>query len=317
MSIITLPADLLSRAANREDAQAIAEINAGYELAMSGTIESTSSDVRELWDDNQMDLASDTCVVTTAQGKLVGYIGVAGNRRGVMLDVHTTVHPDYRQLPLFASLFQFADQRTCALLEADTTRPRRAYTYSFTPAQTTLLQQQGYQVDTSDYRMGIILEEAPPAPQPLSGVTIRTFISGQEERAVHAVIAEAFPDIDGKPYRSYEEWYPGIFESRTSFDPSMLYVALVDNQIVGTVLSRVYPEVHEGYIWQLGMCRAWRKRGIAQQLLRTAFAEFYRRGITRIMLDVDSNNPTGAHQLYASVGLHKRSQVDCMYKLFA
>jgi len=162
--------------------------------------------------------------------------------------------------------------------------------------------------------MEITLDKAPTQPESLTGITIRSFEPGREERAVYAVIAEAFPDIDGKPYREYKDWYTEISEQSSSFEPEMLYVAVAEGQIVGTLLCRIYPEDHAGYIGQLAVRRAWRRRGIALQLLRTAFSEYYRRGMPTIQLNVDMKNQTGAHTLYTQVGMHRRSQVDRMEK---
>ncbi len=179
------------------------------------------------------------------------------------------------------------------------------------------LEQAGYVVENSDYRMEISFTDdaPPPTPQQLQGITIRPFIADKEERAVYDVIAEAFPDIDGKPYRPFEGWYESVFEKSTSFEPSMLYVALVDNSIVGTTLCRIYPEDAAGYIWQVAVLRSQRGRGIARQLLLTAFDEYYRRGIRRVELHVDAASQTGSHQLYAKVGMSKRSQVDKLVKM--
>ncbi len=162
--------------------------------------------------------------------------------------------------------------------------------------------------------MEATLQEAPAEPAKLAEISIRRFQQGQEERAVYEVIAEAFPDIDGKPYRPYEEWYPRIFETSTSFEPEMFYVAVAAGQIVGCILCRVYPEDHSGYIWQLAVRRNWRRKGIALQLLQTAFGEYYRRGMFTVQLSVDKKNPTGAHTLYAQAGMYKRSQMDKMVK---
>ena len=176
------------------------------------------------------------------------------------------------------------------------------------------LEQDGYSVESSDYRMEISFTDAPPTPQQTQGITIRPFVAGKEERAVYDVIAQAFPDIDGKPYRPFEDWYKSVFEKSTSFEPSMLYVALVDNLIVGTTLCRIYPEDAAGYIWQVAVLRFQRGRGIGRQLLLTAFGEYYRRGIRRVELSVDSESQTGSHQLYAKVGMSRRSKVDKMVK---
>jgi ribosomal protein S18 acetylase RimI-like enzyme len=49
--------------------------------------------------------------------------------------------------------------------------------------------------------------------------------------------------------------------------------------------------------------RPWRGRGLGRALLLHTFAEFQRRGMNRISLGVDAENPTGATRLYESVGM--------------
>ena len=320
MTYTPLPQNLLVRSAHRDDAQAIVDINSNsaHELTETGTTESTVNDVFELWDNERMALDTNTRVLTTQNGELVAYTGIAATNRGIMLDVHTTVHPSYQdQTSILAYLYQFVDERARSLCAENPALPHQLYTWSFTSTTKQALEQEGYTVDSSEYRMEITFtDDIPPsAPQPLQGITIRPFVAGKEERDVYNVIASAFPDIDGKPYRPFEEWYTNVFEKSTSFDPSMLYVALVDNQIVGIILSRNYPEDAEGYIWQVAVLRMHRGRGIARQLLLTAFNEYYRRGVRHVELGVDSESQTGSHQLYAKVGMHKRTQVDKMIKV--
>ncbi len=317
MTTITLPENLIARPATRDDAQAISDINAGYEFAAFGETESTVSDVFEFWDNEQVDLAINTCAIATQNGELIGYTGVAAERRRVVLDVHTTVHPNYEEQSAVASyLLQFSEQRAHALYEATPTLPHSLHAWSFTSTTRQLLEKHGYVVVHSDYRMEIRFDAIPVTPEPLQDITIRPFIPGKEERAVYDVIAEAFPDIDGKPYRPYDEWYENIFKKGSSFEPSMLYVAIAQDQVVATTTCRIYPEAQDGYIGQVAVRRAWRKHGIALQLLRTVFNEYYRRGIRYVQLDVNSQNATGAQELYALAGMHRRSQVDSMEKTF-
>lgn len=316
MTNIILLGGVIVRAVTRDDAQAISDLNSTYELAAFGATESTVSDVFEFWDSEQMELATNTCVIATQNGELIGYTGVAVRPNRITLDVHTVVHPSYQELPIASYLLQFAEQRAKTLYEATPSLPHNLHAWSFTPTTGHLLEKHGYVIDHSDYRMEIRFDEAPTVPEPLQGITIRPFVPGQEERAVYEVIAEAFPDIDGKPYRPYDEWYENVFKKSSSFEPSMLYVAIAESQIVGTTLCRIYPEQQDGYIWQVAVRRAWRKHGIALQLLRTAFGEYYRRGVRHVQLDVNSQNATGAQVLYARAGMHRRSQVDSMVKTF-
>ena len=56
-----------------------------------------------------------------------------------------------------------------------------------------------------------------------------------------------------------------------------------------------------GFVGMIGIAEAWRRRGLGRALLLHAFREFWARGITRVTLGVDSENPTGATRLYESV----------------
>ena len=42
---------------------------------------------------------------------------------------------------------------------------------------------------------------------------------------------------------------------------------------------------------------------MGEALLKTAFAEFFRRGERRVALQVDAQSPTGATRLYERVGM--------------
>ena len=51
-------------------------------------------------------------------------------------------------------------------------------------------------------------------------------------------------------------------------------------------------------------------------MLLHTFGEFYRRGVNRISLGVDAENPTGATQLYESVGMHVELEDAVFEKMF-
>lgn len=314
MTSIIFPPGFVTRPATLQDAEAIAAMNVEIELVMLGVSESAAVDVLEFWQDRDVNLENDTLTVTTPAGELVGYTSVARTRRGMMLDANTAIRLSYQEQPIGAYLLQFAEERARALLDAYPEVLRTLYTWSFTGDMSKLLAQEGFKVESSDYRMRIIFVEPPTAPRLIEGVTIRPFIPDQEERAIYNVVAETFPDIDGKPYRSYEDWYEGMFEKNSSADPSMFYVAIADGEVVGVTLCRIYPQEHSGHVSQVGVRRPWRKRGIALALISTSFNEYYRRGVREVLLDMDSTNQTGAWDLYHRAGMHVRSQVDYMTK---
>lgn len=312
MTSTTLPGNLALRPATEDDVQAIAEGMIAEELAETGKSDTTVNEINELWTDEETDRENDTRVLVTAEGQVIGYVGLSAHD-GFMLDPHLHVRMQYRERGLEHHLLQFAEQRARERVRADPSLERTIWTYSFSPTRTALLLQEGYTVASSDLRMQIILHDVPPAPTPLDDITIRPYIPGKDERAIHYVVQEAFRDIGGHPYRPFEEWEEGVLK-RSSFDPSLLFVAVAGDEIVGVVICRSYPDVHQGFINQVAVQRSWRKRGIALQLLYTAFGAYYRRGMNDIILDVDAENPTGAHELYRRAGMHPIMQVDRMGK---
>jgi len=90
---------------------------------------------------------------------------------------------------------------------------------------------------------------------------------------------------------------------RESFDPSLWFLALQGNEIVGLVLNVYAHETNTGWVDHLGVRPAWRNKGIGKSLLLHAFGEFHRRGVRRVRLSVDSKSLTGAPRLYQSAGM--------------
>ncbi len=60
--------------------------------------------------------------------------------------------------------------------------------------------------------------------------------------------------------------------------------------------------VREGWVGQLGVRRAWRRRGLATALLVRSMEAFRAAGLEAATLGVDTENPTGALGIYERVG---------------
>src|SRR5450631_1880030 len=116
MADLSLPAGLIARPATQADALAVADLNVESELAELGSSESTLGDVLEFWNLEHTDLATNTCLVSTLAGEVVGYSGVALAKEGVMLDVHTGVRLAYQESDLEGSLLLWAEERAEKLL---------------------------------------------------------------------------------------------------------------------------------------------------------------------------------------------------------
>ncbi len=159
-----------------------------------------------------------------------------------------------------------------------------------------LFAQRGYGEVRRFWEMAIDLDGEPSEP----AAAIETF---EEEDAVgfHAALEEAFEDHWEPHPESFEDWWKRQ-RARTNFDPSLWFVIRDGDEIAAVVRNEL--RTGAGYVGALGVRRPWRGRGYGRALLLQSFREFQRRGSTRVTLGVDAANPTGATQLYESVGMH-------------
>lgn len=164
------------------------------------------------------------------------------------------------------------------------------------PAASALFRAHGYREVRRFYEMAIHLDRAPQAP----GLPIETFVE-RDARAFHDALDEAFQDHWEHHGVAFEEWWER-HTSSPNFDPSLWFL-IRDGDEIAAVARNEANRNGGGYIGALGVRRPWRGRGYAKALLLHSFREFYERGLPRVTLGVDAENPTGATHLYERVGM--------------
>lgn len=139
------------------------------------------------------------------------------------------------------------------------------------------------------------------APELPAGVTLRTATDTDADwHTLYDVVEIAFRDHYGHRPTSYDEF---VADARPEIsDYSLVWIASVEGHPAAALLGFEKPS--EGYVGTLGTLREFRSRGLGRLLLRTAFAEFARRGHDLSTLHVDLSNPTGAVHVYESAGMH-------------
>ena len=133
------------------------------------------------------------------------------------------------------------------------------------------------------------------APPP--GISLRPFRSG-DEQATFQLTEDAFMQWQARR-RSYAEW-SRLTIGRETFAPGLSPLAFDGSRLVGAVLSLDRPG-GQGHIVRVAVERAYRRRGIAQALLRQAFGDFARAGKRSCGLVTHSG--TGARGVYEKVGM--------------
>lgn len=164
-----------------------------------------------------------------------------------------------------------------------------------------LLAGRGYREVRRFWEMTIELGDDPPSdPQLPEGFRIEPF-SSELARAFHGALEEAFAEHWEFQPAPFEKWWERQI-AKPDHDPSLWFLVRTDEDVVAA--TRNDPERSGGgWIGAIGVCPAWRGRGLAKALLLHSFREFHRRGQRRVGLGVDSENATGATKLYESVGM--------------
>ena len=164
-----------------------------------------------------------------------------------------------------------------------------------------LLTAHGYRDVRHFFEMAIELEAAPDPP----GLPVEPFRE-EDARAFHAALDEAFQDHWEHHGRPFEDWW-ARHAKNPNFDPSLWFV-IRDGDEIAAVTRNEANRNGGGYIGAIGVRRPWRGKGYAKALLLHSFREFFARGLSRVTLGVDAENPTGATHLYERVGMHVESE---------
>ena len=155
----------------------------------------------------------------------------------------------------------------------------------------------GYRDVRHFFTMAIELTERPEAPsfgiEPVAEEDVKDF---------YDALDESFQDHWEHHSTPFEEWWER-HGANPNLDLSLWYL-IRDGDEIAAVARNEANRNGGGYIGALGVRRPWRGKGYAKALLLHAFREFYDRGLRRVTLGVDAENPTGATHLYERVGMH-------------
>ena len=164
-------------------------------------------------------------------------------------------------------------------------------------AAAALMTAHGYRDVRHFFEMAIEQTEPPP-PVELPVEAMRE----EDAQAFHAALDEAFQDHWEHHSRPFDEWWE-THRKNPNLDLSVWFM-IRDGDEIAAVTRNEGNRNGGGYIGAIGVRRAWRGKGYAKALLLHSFRAFYERGMPRVTLGVDAENPTGATHLYERVGMH-------------
>ena len=305
-----LPDGFTTRPAAAADLPELAALDAAHTRRAVGTALRTENEIRIEWKAPTFEPSTDSRIVLSADGAIVGWCEVYDSAP------HT-------QMPTRLRLLPGSDERVARVLVSwavdrartgamDAPAGERAVmtqgAYEGDPEATVRLEAMGFRYVRSFLRMRVEMDRQPPAPEWPDGITVRTLVPGDDDRAAVVALRDAFRDhwgyVDTPLEEDLEEWRQWIHEDR-DFDTDLWFLATDGNEIAG--LCQCYPFCGEdrttGLVDELGVRPPWRRRGLATALLRHAFVAFYDRGVPNVELGVDAESPTGATRLYERAGM--------------
>lgn len=274
-----------------EDAEAVAE------LFVSTFGEARHIDAEEIrsWFDNA-ELEPAWLRVLEENGRISGYGDIWPEPRELALDVAAPGRWDV-----------FLDWAEAEARELGTPRVRTVPPEGHELAR--VCEARGYRYWRSSFTMEIELVGEVSAAAP-DGFELGEYRDEHRDRLL-AALNESFaadPFFHAVTPSNFGEFY---LRSR-GYDPALWTLAWAGDELAGFALAYFQHGADEtlGWVGTLGVRERWRRRGLGEALLRTAFAKLADRGLRRVGLGVDAENVTGALRLYERAGMRKVGQSD-------
>ena len=250
---------------------------------------------------------------------LAGYAHLGPAEPGGGRSGELVVHPGHRR-------HGFGMALVWAVLAEPDALPVRLWAHGDLPAAAGLATAAGFTRVRALWQMRRSLAEPVAEPRLPAGVTLRTFVPGQDEDAWLTVNARAFahhPEqgrwtADDLRHREAEAW----------FNPAGFFLAERDGHLAGFHWTKVHQPRDGaggqddggtrdgggpvGEVYVVGVDPAEQGTGLGKALTLTGLRYLRDRGLPTVMLYVDEDNPA-AIRLYGSLGF-EHTGTDVMYR---
>jgi ribosomal protein S18 acetylase RimI-like enzyme len=274
------------------DAEAVLAVILARDVADLGVPDFTLEDLRSDWASPGLTLEHDARVVGR-NGAVGGYAVLLGDDAVVIVHPEAEGEGNGTVLRLWAEA-RAAERGTAVL---------RQFAYGANDGARAHLRAGGYAPVQHYFRLRADLADVPPAPD----APLRTFERARDEAAVHALIQEAFAEIDGHEFQPLEKWRAKTIE-KVGHDPSLWLLLEDEEGLAGAALGERW-EADTGYVAELAVAGRARGRGHGRTLLLGLFEAFRRAGLAHAELSVHGRNRS-ALRLYESVGMRPTWQAE-------
>ncbi|KZE89281.1 GNAT family N-acetyltransferase [Microbacterium sp. TNHR37B] len=313
----THPAIAGWRTATPDDIDAIHGVQAAADAVDHPTWITPREDIADAFDLSYIDHGRDTVIAVTPEGEAVAFscAMLHPSREGTLtVTISGAVHPAWRRRGIGTAALRWSYVRAREqLAEAIADAPPgewdlqiKVYAEESTPDVVTIAEPLGLRVERWFTTMVRDMSIAPPHPTIPDGVELIPYTA---DRALDVLAArnDAFRDHWGSLPTTEESWRK--FVDGEFLRPDLSRLALdADGRVVGLCLASVNRSDWEtlgashAYIDLIGVVRDHRRRGLAPAVIAASLAAIAEEGLSKVVLDVDTENPSGAHALYERLG---------------
>jgi mycothiol synthase len=297
---MALPDGYQLRAPAASDLDAVAAVLMADELDYAGQVVLGADFVQGEWSRLGSEIATDAWVAVDAAGMIVGYGQVTLEEEPDAAKSWGVVHPAHRGRGIGTSLLDRIEGRAQELAATPTSLRFRHAINAGDEAAAAMLHSRGLRPVHHFWHMQIdLVEPSEPGRSP-EGIEIGGMDPKHDLAAIHAVLDDAFIDDRSHRLPPFDRWV----EDETGgpmYDPTLWLLARDGGVPVGVLTASEGGD--RGWVDYLAVTASHRGRGIGAALLRRSFAVFADRGVRRVLLNVDAQNPTGATALYERVGM--------------
>jgi mycothiol synthase len=299
------------RAASTDDVDAVTALYKRMAAADHPAWAETRDEVAAEFGHSWVDLSQDTLLAESSDGELVAFgqvIRPPAAETLVRSILFGGVDPAHRGRTIGRQLLGWQYSRALQQLAASD-KPLPGWVMAYTDDRNQGAQRlyQRFELTPARYFVKLEREVADAIDQVglPDGVSIVPYAPDMSEAVRHAK-NDAFRDHWGSQPTTEEQWRRDL--DLPTFRPDLSFVAVVQGQVVGLVMSDVYEDDWEaqgyrsGYISLVGVVREWRRRGIAPALLGRVLEAYRAAWFDKAQLDVDTDNPSGALRLYTGMG---------------
>lgn len=311
--ILPLPAGYTARGGQIEDYKVAFDLLNTHAQHLHGRDDLNDPELLRLdWLNDGFNPQTDIRLVFAPDHSLVAFVECWLNQEPPVHPwIFGCVHPEHWGKGIGSHIVTWAEDRARLALEkcaSDLRVAPRSGAEAHNKAGLALFERLGWKHIRSYYRMVADLNSVPDVPPFPDGITVRPYDPENEIQAVYLAFTDTFKDHFGfivPPFEKGLADFKHNFIEEPGYDPRFWFVAMDGNEMAAIcICRREDPEDTEsGWVSELGVRRAWRKRGLGYALLKHAFAAFHADGKKRAGLGVDADSLTGALKLYERAGM--------------